>query len=359
MRKRLGVLFGILSAAVVAAARPAVADEPYLAIRTGLKCSACHVNRTGGGGRNVFGANWGQTVLPMNPAQLRNRALTDWLSIGFDVRALGSAYVSDATPRTNIEMNEAQLQLEARLIQNVLTLYVDQTLGPERAFAREAFVMADVLPMRGYAKAGKFLLPYGWRLWDDDAYIRSQTNFTYKTPDLGLEVGFEPGPVSWFVALTNGTFGTVDDNSGKMVTSSFAVVYPQFRVGASGSFNRGSGSDRRIVGGFAGTRLGPVALLGEGDLIHDTFAAGGDRDQLVAYAEGTVLVHKGVNLKAAYGYHDPDRDVPEDQRIRARFGLEFFPVSFLQLSGFYTLLQDVPAVTTDRDRVSLEAHVFF
>jgi hypothetical protein len=51
--------------------------------------------------------------------------------------------------------------------------------------------------------------------------------------------------------------------------------------------------------------------------------------------------------------------VVEDQRIRMRFGLETFPVSFVQVSGFYTVVEDIPQVTTDRDQVSLEVHLHF
>jgi hypothetical protein len=338
-----------------------LAAEPYLAVRMGLKCAVCHVNRTGGGGRNLFGSQWAQTALPIKALETRNRALNDWLAFGFDVRTLATALVSDADPRTNLEMSEAQLQLEARLVPGALALYVDETVGPSQAFAREAFLLVERLPLNGYAKAGKFMPPYGWRIWDDAAYIRSQTGFGYRTPDLGVEVGIEPGPLSWFVSVTNGSVGAVDNNSGKMVTSTVAVVYPEFRVGASGSYNPGTTSDRSMIGGFAGTRVGPLVILGEADLIRDSFtAATPDRDQLATYVEGVLLVSRGVNVKATWGLLDPDRDEAEaeDERTRGRFGVELFPVSFVQISAFYTML-DVPGVTTDRDFVSLEAHLHF
>lgn len=346
--------------AVSLMAMPArVGAEPYLAIRTGLKCSACHVNVTGGGGRNLFGANWGQTALPARVAQVRNRALTDWLAVGFDVRAAASVLVTEADPRGTFEITEAQLQLEAQLLER-LVLYVDQTLGPDRALAREVFLLARVLPAAGYLKAGKMLLPYGWRIWDDAAYIRSETGFTYLTPDVGVEVGIEPGPLSWTLAVSNGSFSGTDGNSGKMVTSSVVLVQPAFRVGASASHNAGAGTDKNVVGAFAGARVRTLALLGEVDLIRNT-SVGGSRDQLVAYGEGSLLVAPGLNVKASYSYHDPyhGQQGVSGQRVRGRFGLEYFPVQFLHLSLFYIMPIDVPQVTTDRDVVSVEGHVFF
>ena len=75
--------------------------------------------------------------------------------------------------------------------------------------------------------------------------------------------------------------------------------------------------------------------------------------------EADFLARQGVNFKATYGYLDLDRDIPENQRIRGRFGLEIFPVSSLRLSAFYLLLDDIPQARTDVDRWNLELYVHF
>jgi hypothetical protein len=354
-----------VSLCMVLAAAPGVAaahgaSEPHLAIRTGLKCSACHVNRSGGGGRSAFGSVYAQTQLPMRTTAARNRAINDYLAIGWDVRTVVSAYVTTQSPQTAIDLEEANAYLEARLIDRVLALYVDETLGPGRADAREAFALIEQLPLNGYAKAGKFLLPYGLRLQDDLEFVRQQTGFSYDTPDQGLEVGIEPGPLSWFVAVTNGAAGSAEGNDGKQVTSSAALVFKYFRLGASASHNEDEGPAwRRAFGGFGGLRLGPLSLLGEVDRIEERSSAGVTLEQDAAYVAGDLLITRGLNAKVTYGYFDKSRAIAEDARVRWRFGVELFPVGFARVAGFYTADVWIPQATTDRDRVSLEFHLHF
>lgn len=347
--------------------------EPYLALRTGAKCAQCHVNRTGGGGRNAFGSAWAQTQLPIRSSAVRSRNLNDWLAVGLDLRTLGSwnVDVGDAldgvTPTTSFEISEAQVQLEARLVANRLAFYVDQTVGPDRAVAREAFALIEQLPLNGYAKVGKFLLPYGWRLWDDGEFIREETGFTYLTPDLGVELGIEPGPLSLFVAVTNGSVGAAEGNSQKMLTSSALLTLSRFRVGTSASHNSSPGLQTNTVGAFGGVTVGPLAVLGEVDAVFDSFddPAVESNDEFLAFVEGNLQLRRGVNLKVTHGFHNPTASIrdnttmlTEDQRARTRVGIEVFPVSFVQLSAFYIRL-DNAGEDDDADRVTLELHLHF
>jgi hypothetical protein len=338
------------------AAHPAAA-EPYLAVRTGLKCSACHVNRTGGGGRNDFGATFGQTQLPATVGTAVSRRLGDVFAVGFDLRAFATGFFEDVDPRVSLDMDEAQAYAEARLLDRALAFYLDQTVGPNRSASREVFALLERLPLNGYAKVGKLLLPYGLRLKDDAEFVRDRTGFTFATPDLGAEVGIEPGPLQLVLAVTNGEQGAVESNSGKQFTSTAQVVTRRVRLGASASRNEGV-ARRDVVGGFGGLSLGPLAVLGEVDLIRDRTPAG-TLERLAGYVEGDWLLTRGVNAKVTYGYFDRNLDVDQDHRYRARFGLEVFPYAFVQLSGFYILEENIPQATDDLDRALLELRLFF
>ncbi len=121
------------------------------------------------------------------------------------------------------------------------------------------------------------------------------------------------------------------------------------------------------MGAFGGLTVGPVTVLGEADLVFDSFDAPAtpDRDQLVTYVEGNYLLRQGVNLTVSHGYHEPTVSIrdeatntPEDQRTRTRVGVETFPTSFVQVSTFYTRL-DNAGDTNDLHRVSVELHLHF
>jgi hypothetical protein len=164
--------------------------------------------------------------------------------------------------------------------------------------------------------------------------------------------------MSLAVAFTNGTQGAPEIDNGKHVLGMASFVFPGFRVGGSAAHNESDAGSRDVVGAFGGIRLGRLVGLGEVDLIRDRIG-GNDVKQLAGYVEADFLARQGINLKATYGYLDPNRNVAENGRIRGRFGVEVFPVSSMRVSAFYLLLEDIPQARTDLDRLSLEMYVYF
>ena len=359
-----------LATALLAPRSAHAEEEPYLAVRTGQKCSACHVNRTGGGMRNDFGVAYAGGQLPVKSEgfQFQNRALNDFIKMGADFRLTATALPSEATPtdgapRTSLSVNRANLYIEAKLISDKLTLYLDETLAPGGAASREFFALVDIPDIKGYAKVGTFFLPSGLRLLDDQEFIRDLTGFTMLAPDQGVEVGIEPGRFSIMASLTNGSRGAIESNSGKQVTGRAAWVGRRFRIGASASRNTQAGLHTDVLGGFGGVQAGPLSVLGELDFVQGASEEGAEVDELVAYGEGNILIRKGVNAKVTYGFHDRNVDRAEDERIRARFGLEVFPFPYFQLSGFYVVRDDIPMdralALPQRDEVLVELHLLF
>jgi len=359
---------GRLLAALVAFTAFSAIAEPHFAVREGFLCSQCHVNRTGGGKRNAFGANYSQVALPAwrpGPESVRvgvvNPNLGDYVSLGADLRV---QHVTVETVRTQFEgqwleapggntlrVPQVNLYGELMAVRDHFSVYLDEKLGPEGASTREAMLLLYGLPFGGYAKAGKILLPYGLRLADDEALIRQATGFNFGNQDLGVELGAEPGPMFLAASLSNGTLGGTDDNERKQLVATAGVKARWGRVGASYSWNDASSSSvglsvRQVGGVFATANMGRLSLLTEADLIADTERPKGEPRtqlfQLALHAEADFLVVRGVALRAAFGYHDPDLTVPEDHRSRLALTVEVFPIPFLRVTATYVVREDIP-----------------
>ena len=341
---------GTIIAAILAAAllSPAASlAEPYLAVRTGLKCGVCHVNPTGGGKRTEFGSAYSQTALAaerLDPATGKavpegaasdvavwTGKLNDHFAIGSDLRAnLSGTRVPNSPSTVAFDPTRAQLYLEVKPIVDRLTIYLDERVAPGSATNRETYAMLWTADRSAYLKAGRMFVPFGLRIEDDGAFIRQATGTTFNSSDDGIEGGLELGAWSINVSVTNGAGGGTETNRGKMISSLATFVQPAWRVGASYSANYNGTADRRMESVFAGLRTGIVAWLASGIYVTDDGTPTGRLTQWATLLEGNVEVAKGHNLKLTYEYYDPNSDVKEDQRERYSVVWEYMPIQFTQ-----------------------------
>lgn len=359
--------------------------EPYMAVRGGYKCGQCHINRTGGGMRTEFGVIYSQTVLPNTFINFSDEDAFFSGKAGSKISAGANLRVSDKTifgvdrPRgtsqfdNSIEIPEGNFYIKLDLINNFLSFYVDETILPAGARNREAFALIYNLPLNSYLKAGRMLLPFGYRILDDNSFIRQRTGYNYDNQDIGMEIGLEPGPFSFSVAITNGTQGASENNIDKQISFVGSAVFRKFRIGGSFSRNKipGEPTDKitTMFGAFAGLYTGRFTWLGEADIIQprqekeeqtDKDARKKFGDQLALYSSLNFLLIKGANIRVAYDYFDPRTKWKEDERTRLTFGLEIFPIQFLQVGIFYRILDSIPQKPKENEnRFIVEFHVFF
>lgn len=341
--------------------------EPYLALKTSLKCSSCHLNRTGGGGRTTYGAGFGRQTLPAPGVatlpDVLDGAIGTHFRIGADFRAGDIwSFREDAPNLQEFDILGAQLYLFADVVPERLALYIDERVAPGGAFNREVFLLVRHEPAHLYAKAGRFFLPYGIRLQDDGAATRRYTGFSMASSDTGLEIGYEPGPFALAIAFTNGNGGATEDNNGKETTFTGAYVHKAFRVGLSASHN--SLPDDAIhdsAGLFLGARAGPVVFLAEADVLEDDPGDGTpERDGSAAHAEIDWTIRRGITVRAWAGGFDPNRDGEDDELDQAGLAVDWTALPGLQVRAWYRV-QDGPegAPTSRDDQAVVELHLYF
>ena len=339
--------------------------EPYFAVRMGLKCSACHVNPTGGGMRNAYGEIWGQTVLPAHHLDTGDDAqwtgeISRYLAIGGNLRANASyTRIPNQPKQSAFDLEELRVYLEARVIPDRLSVYVDQRLGPGASTNAEAYGRFWFAGQHAYVKAGQMFLPYGLRLQDDSAFIRQAPGINFATPDHGVEVGLETAVWSAQLAVSNGTAGGPELDNGKQVSLRVERVMSGWRAGASFNTNHTDVGDRRMGNLFAGLRTGPIAWLAEADYIDDHSLVPG-RKQLAGLIEADWNLLPGQNLKLTAEEFDPSRDVSEDQQTRYSLLWEYTPMQFVQLRAGLRYYDGIPQNDLqNRQQLFLQVNGYF
>lgn len=337
--------------------------EPYLAVQQGLKCLVCHTSPSGGGKRTAFGNAFTRSRLAQRKIGKSpwTGEIFKYLAVGGNLRGGFSKDIVPGQPsRSKSEFEEFLAYFEVRLIPQYVTFYLDKRLRPDRPVEREKYLRLSTKNGRFYLKAGNMFLPYGLRLQDDSAFIRQVSGINFNTPDRGWEGGVEHGNWSTQLAVTRGTAGGPEVDSGKQFSLRTSYVTPRWRLGGSFNFNNAKIGDRQMQNVFAGWVTGRVTWLAEVDYIIDEGSATGRRKFWTSLVEANVDVTKGHNLKLTFEFFDPDIDVSEDQRSRLSAIWEYFPLQFLQLRAGYRTNDGIPQnPAQNREQLFFELHVPF
>jgi len=352
--------------AIAALASGVARAEPVLAARTGLGCASCHMNRTGGGGRTAYGAGYGAQTLPwkkLAPGHgLFDGAIGDRVRVGLDARGGYLATFRDAEPYIGeAKFSGADLYLGVDLLKDRLIFYLDEHVAPGGATAREAFALYAFGRAGFYVKGGKFFLPFGIRLQDDEAATRRLTGFTFDTADIGAEVGIDDGKWTTALSITNGTSGGAEADNGKEYSWTGARLFSLGRVGLSASYNDlPAGSHRTVAGAFGTFRAGPVVVLAEADGIRDDDGTNPDRRGGAGHLEVDALAHAGLTFRLFAGAADLDRDDLLGRLTQWGVGVDWTPLPGLQVRGIYRDRNGPSAVEGARDdQVLVEVHIYF
>jgi len=376
----------------------AAVAEPYLAVREGQKCSACHVNMTGGGMRTSFVSAHAKEILrypdwfaPLTkPADKFTGELNQYVSIGADLRVDMTAIMQDepnaqgTVPNNqvfrgrleqfDVNVDEAVGYLNVNLIPDLLNFYLDQRFAPSLD-TREVWAMF-LLPYDLYLKGGKMFLPYGLQIQNDDAFTRggrngsATTGYSFNVSQPAFEAGWEPGPVAAAVAVSQGASADTDVQFSGTVSAMFTdlPVVRSVLVGSSGSVANSSDTETSYFALFAGSNIERFTYLGEVDFGHYSFPDQNTGQNIssgtfIMYAEANYLFFDWLNTKVAFTYADYDGSLPRQGSNAENYfaiGVEPFLARFVQVRAFYTVGNGVESIPShNQDLWSAELHVFF
>ena len=332
-----------------------------------LTCNVCHVNPSGGMLRNGTGYVYGTKSLSLStdiPDDIARyiEAIREngFLTIGADFRFMAIRGDSTDVDPLYFPM-QADLYLNAR-VQKHVSLFTQ--FGLERAgnpSVREAFGLVDNLPYNAYVKFGRFIPPYGLRLDDHTAFIRTKLDLSQAQSDAyfsGVEAGAEP--TLFFARAAHFNSDTPPSGSsgltptGYSATAGWAGTWLHLSLSYIGINDLDAttlGSTERSAYGAAGAlRYKTLTYLFEFDRKNDDVASGGSvstEDADITFSELDWKAVQGVNLKARYETYSPEASTGEADQKRYVAGVDFYPWPFTEINAQYRVTDSEPGDTSN------------
>ena len=326
---------------------------PRFQSRTGAKCQSCHVNPSGGGMRQAFGQQYGRETLPVPTWSEEfglddfSTKLTEAVSVGADFRTLFFIQQLTDSAGTNTTSNNAFFQMQGDVYLNFklakkVNIYLDK--GIYSGF--EIFGLLNVLPGNGYIKIGKFMPNYGMKVDEHRLFIRTGTGFSAETGRkelTGGEVGFNAGPVNIMGGVFNAADGFGAGTGDKKAI--LGRVDGIFKLNEEGTVNLGlganvftkqaaSGMRTTLFGGMGSFSYNNLTILGEVDWMKNKLG-GVSTTGIISYVEADYMATPGLDLKFIYEFADPNVDLKTGAISRYSIGLEFFPISGVEVRPLY------------------------
>ena len=204
---------------------------------------------------------------------------------------------------------------------------------------RDLWLMLHELPYLGYARVGRFLPAFGWKVEDHTAYTRRAFGLSQEDPAnrvVGGEIGFS-GNYPYVQASAFG-HSTPDarnpvglgDGWGGAVNGGWRDL--GWQLGASAMVRRrpvergGDTTDVSLQWGFNPWRYWkdvPLTYLGELSAGLRQRRTGAETVQHAQYHQLAWSVQPGLTLRARYDFWDPDHDLKDDHIHRPGVGFDW------------------------------------
>jgi hypothetical protein len=227
-------------------------------------------------------------------------------------------------------------------------------VAPGSASSREAFALLASRRAGAYVKAGRFFVPFGLRLLDDDAATRRASGFTFESADTGIEVGADTGRWVGAVAVSNGRAEAGDADNRKQYAATGTWIGGWARAGLSAASNDLPGLAHRTLGeGSAGFHVERLVLLLAFTRTIEADLEGERTRGAAGHVEADVAVSRGLTVRAWKGAHDPDRSGEGATLRQWGIGADFTPIPGVQTRAFWRRRDGAG------DEVRVEAHVYF
>ncbi len=343
------IFYAALAGIIMLSLPAGVKALPRFALDAGVSCTECHVNPTGGGMRNAFGAEYyGRTILPMRTYREKNRlenfstSLNNFIRAGADFRTL---LIHDDDANSTFWQMQGDIYLTLQPAED-LYLYLDKGLYD----GFEIFGLLNFPSISSFLKVGKFTPAYGVRIDDHNVYTRAgalgvvDLPFGPRSEDTGLEFGYNPERGSLSIGFFNGNPGGGMRFADEAINAVAVRGDWMFLRGAStnaflgGSFyrNKRFTAENIIYGAFGGfgahrkfSLLGEVLFLSQKSPPSSTA-----QTYTLLFGELNFLIAQGIDLKAQYNYGSGPFNI---SRQALGFGAELFFLAGFELRPLYRI----------------------